>query len=145
MAGAAARIVLERFRWVGGHADVWRLFEDAEVFQAVVCGLVDPWRRREITKVCGIESRGFLLGGAVALSLGAGFVAVRKACFPGRRSPGLPGQVIGVGGTRFACNALLCILAIGCCWSMTGPRSAAKLWPPSSWSRTAARPSLDCR
>lgn len=49
MAGAAARIVLERFRWVGGHADVWRLFEDAEVFQAVVRGLVDPWRRREIS------------------------------------------------------------------------------------------------
>lgn len=87
MAAAAARIVLERFRWVGGHADVWRLFEDAEAFQAVVRGLVDPWRGREITKVCGIESRGFLLGGAVALSLGAGFVAVRKAdgLFPGEK------------------------------------------------------------
>jgi adenine phosphoribosyltransferase len=32
-----------------------------------------------VTKVAGIESRGFLLGGAVALALGAGFVAVRKA------------------------------------------------------------------
>jgi adenine phosphoribosyltransferase len=38
-----------------------------------------------VTKVCGIEARGFLLGGAVALRLGVGFAGVRKApaLFPG--------------------------------------------------------------
>ena len=73
------------FRWQGGHADVWRLFSDAETLSSVVAGLADPWRDRGVTKVCGIEARGFLLGGAVATRLGAGFVAVRKGdgLFPG--------------------------------------------------------------
>lgn len=75
----AARLVLDRFRWVQGHGDVWRLFDEAPVFAAVVDGLVTPWRDRGITKVCGIESRGFLLGGAAALALGVGFAPVRKA------------------------------------------------------------------
>lgn len=75
----AAQLVLDRFRWVHGHADVWRLFDDAPVFAAVVDGLVTPWRDRGITKVAGIESRGFLLGGAAALALDVGFAPVRKA------------------------------------------------------------------
>ncbi|MBA2455618.1 MAG: phosphoribosyltransferase [Nocardioidaceae bacterium] len=74
----AARLVLDHLRWVDGHADVWRLFLDAEALQAVVHELVVPWRRRGITKLCGIESRGFLLGGAAAVALGVGFIAVRK-------------------------------------------------------------------
>ena len=40
--------------------------------------MVEPWRNAGITHVLGIESRGFLLGGAVAVSLDAGFQAVRK-------------------------------------------------------------------
>lgn len=75
----AAKLVLDRFRWVHGHADVWRLFDEAPIFAAVVDGLVAPWRDRGITKVCGIESRGFLLGDAAALALGVGFAPVRKA------------------------------------------------------------------
>ncbi len=74
-----AQLVRDRFRWVDGHADVWRLFDDAEVFQAVVAGLVAPWRDMAITKVCGVESRGFLLGGAAALTLEVGFAAIRKS------------------------------------------------------------------
>jgi hypothetical protein len=34
--------VLARFRWEGGHADVWRLFSDPETFAAVIGGLTDP-------------------------------------------------------------------------------------------------------
>ena len=64
---------------------MWRLFSDPETFAAVIGGLTDPWRDRGVNKVCGIEARGFLLGGAVATQLGAGFVAVRKGdgLFPG--------------------------------------------------------------
>jgi len=83
----ATRLVQENFRWVDGHADVWRLFLDVEVLSAVVHELVAPWRDRGVTKVCGIESRGFLVGGAAAVALGAGFVAIRKAAglFPGAK------------------------------------------------------------
>lgn len=70
--------VLARFRWVRGHADVWRIFADAEAMATVTAALAEPWRTAGITKVCGIESRGFLLGGAVAVELHAGFVAIRK-------------------------------------------------------------------
>ena len=64
-----ARIV-ERLRFVNGHADNWRLFDDAELITAVVDALVEPFRDRAITKVAGIEARGFILGGASALRLG---------------------------------------------------------------------------
>ena len=70
--------MLERFRWVDGHADLWRVFADPAALSDVVLGLADPWRRRGVTHVVGIESRGFLLGGAVAVALEAGFVAIRK-------------------------------------------------------------------
>jgi adenine phosphoribosyltransferase len=74
----ARAVVLERFRWVDGHADVWPVFADAAAFALTVEALAWPWRDAGVTKVCGIESRGFVLGGAVAHELGAGFVAVRK-------------------------------------------------------------------
>jgi adenine phosphoribosyltransferase len=81
----ARDLVLERFRWIDGHADVWRIFRDPVTLAAVVRDLVEPFRGAGITAVCGIESRGFLLGGAAAVALNAGFVAVRKSegLFPG--------------------------------------------------------------
>ncbi|MCU1467115.1 MAG: phosphoribosyltransferase [Actinomycetia bacterium] len=81
----ARNAFLGRLGWHDGHADVWRVFNDADAFAAIVAGLAEPWRGRDVTKVCGIESRGFLLGGPVAIALGAGFVAMRKrdALFPG--------------------------------------------------------------
>jgi adenine phosphoribosyltransferase len=57
---------------------VWRVFTDASALAAVVEGLADPWRGAGVTHVLGIESRGFLLGSAVAVNLGVGFLAVRK-------------------------------------------------------------------
>ncbi|MGH8986277.1 MAG: phosphoribosyltransferase [Acidimicrobiia bacterium] len=79
--------VVRRFRWVDGHADVWRLFDDAPTLAAVVSALAEPWADAGITKVCGIEARGFVLAGGVALRLGAGFAAIRKApaLFPGEK------------------------------------------------------------
>ncbi|WP_449349651.1 phosphoribosyltransferase family protein [Streptomyces shaanxiensis] len=81
------KLVLERFRWIGGHADVWQIFRDPAALAAVVRGLADPFREDGVTAVCGIESRGFLLGAAVAIELGVGFVAVRKGegIFPGEK------------------------------------------------------------
>jgi adenine/guanine phosphoribosyltransferase-like PRPP-binding protein len=75
---AAREALLSKFTWRDGHADVWRVFADGPGLAAVVAGLAAPWQDAGITKVIGIESRGFLLGGAVALRLGVGFQAVRK-------------------------------------------------------------------
>jgi adenine phosphoribosyltransferase len=65
--------------WVDGHADVWRLFADCDLFGRCVLALVSPYRNDDITHVAAVESRGFVLGGAAATALGAGFVAIRKA------------------------------------------------------------------
>jgi adenine phosphoribosyltransferase len=77
--------ILDRLAWENGHADVWRVFDDGAVFSDIVVGLVEPWRAGEITKVCGIEGRGFIVGGAAAITLKVGFVAIRKqgSLFPG--------------------------------------------------------------
>ncbi len=79
--------ILARFRWVEGHANVWRLFSDGGLFPALICALAEPFRASSITKVVGIEARGFILGGAVASELNAGFVAIRKpgGLFPGEK------------------------------------------------------------
>lgn len=77
-ASSAAELTLKHFRWINGHADVWAVFRDAEALRALVAGLAEPVRAQGVTAVCGIESRGFLLGAAVAVELGVGFVPVRK-------------------------------------------------------------------
>ncbi len=79
--------LIARIPWVGGHADVWRAFSDEQFFPRLVAGLADPYRAEAITKVAGIEARGFILGAAVAVELGAGFVAIRKdaGLFPGEK------------------------------------------------------------
>ncbi|MDQ2835990.1 MAG: phosphoribosyltransferase [Actinomycetota bacterium] len=76
----AARIAfLRHFAWSAGHADLWPIFADGVALAAVVEGLAEPWQGSGVTHVAGIESRGFLLGGAVAVRLGVGFLAVRKS------------------------------------------------------------------
>jgi adenine phosphoribosyltransferase len=86
----ARAAVLEQFRWVEGHADVWRVFASPRAFALVVEALALPWQGFDVTTVCGIESRGFLLGGAVARELDAGFVAIRKpeGLLPGEKVHG---------------------------------------------------------
>ena len=64
---------------VDGHADLWRIFLDAELLGRTVRAMATPFESERITKVVAIEARGFLLGGAVAVQLGSGFAAVRKA------------------------------------------------------------------
>ena len=84
---ALASRLRDTIRSIGGHMDVWAVFEDAELFAAVVDALSDALEPLEPTKVVAVESRGFLLGGAVAAQLGVGFAAVRKAgaLFPGEK------------------------------------------------------------
>jgi adenine phosphoribosyltransferase len=77
--------IAARFAWVDGHADVWRLFSDPLLFGRIASALADPFRDAGVSVVCGIESRGFILGGAVARELDVGFAAIRKQAglFPG--------------------------------------------------------------
>jgi len=58
--------------------DITTLLGDARAFRRAVDELVQPWAGSKIDKVAGIEARGFILGGAVAVNLGAGFVPARK-------------------------------------------------------------------
>jgi adenine phosphoribosyltransferase len=58
--------------------DITTLFADARAFRQAVDELVQPFAGRKIDLVAGIEARGFILGGAVAHQLSAGFVPVRK-------------------------------------------------------------------
>lgn len=58
--------------------DITTLLGDPAAFATAVDALVAPYRDVPVAKVAGIEARGFILGGAVAHRLGAGFVPVRK-------------------------------------------------------------------
>jgi adenine phosphoribosyltransferase len=58
--------------------DITTLLGDARMFRGVVQRLVEPWRHARIDRVAGIEARGFILGGAIAHELSAGFVPIRK-------------------------------------------------------------------
>ena len=58
--------------------DITTLLGDAGAFRRAVDQLVAPWAGAKIDKVAGMEARGFILGGAVAHQLSAGFVPIRK-------------------------------------------------------------------
>jgi adenine phosphoribosyltransferase len=58
--------------------DITTLLGDARAFRRAVDELVQPWAGTKIDKVAGVEARGFILGGAVAHQLSAGFVPIRK-------------------------------------------------------------------
>ncbi len=67
--------------------DVTTLFKDPESFSEVVDRICNIYKDKGITKVAGIESRGFIAGAAAADRLGAGFVPIRK---PGK----LPAETV---------------------------------------------------
>ncbi|MET0430354.1 MAG: adenine phosphoribosyltransferase, partial [Microvirga sp.] len=58
--------------------DITTLLGDARAFRRAVDELVHPYAGGRIDKVVGIEARGFILGGAIAHQLSAGFVPIRK-------------------------------------------------------------------
>lgn len=67
--------------------DVTTLFKNAECLQELSNVMYDMYKDKGITKVVGIESRGFIMGPILATRLGAGFVPIRK---PGK----LPAETI---------------------------------------------------
>ena len=58
--------------------DITTLLGNARAFRRAVDELVHPWAGSKIDKIAGMEARGFILGGAVAHQLSAGFVPIRK-------------------------------------------------------------------
>ena len=69
--------------------DITTLLRDRTGFRQAIDCLVTPYRENVVDVVVGIESRGFILGAAVADRLGGGFVPVRK---PGK----LPAKTVRV-------------------------------------------------
>ncbi|MBX7096985.1 MAG: S-methyl-5'-thioadenosine phosphorylase [Myxococcaceae bacterium] len=61
-----------------GFRDVTTLLEDAKGLAKVIDALADRYRGQKLDAVVGVDARGFILGGALAIALGVGFVPVRK-------------------------------------------------------------------
>ncbi|MFH1795165.1 MAG: adenine phosphoribosyltransferase [Pseudomonadota bacterium] len=58
--------------------DITTLLGNARAFRRAVDELVHPYSGTGVSKIAGIEARGFILGGAMAHQLSAGFVPIRK-------------------------------------------------------------------
>jgi adenine phosphoribosyltransferase len=58
--------------------DITPLLADPALFGRVINAMAAPFRGQHVTKVIGVEARGFILGAPVALALNAGFVPARK-------------------------------------------------------------------
>ena len=58
--------------------DITTLLGSPRAFRRAVDELVQPWAGMKIDKVAGVEARGFIIGGAVAHQVSAGFVPIRK-------------------------------------------------------------------
>jgi adenine phosphoribosyltransferase len=58
--------------------DITTLLKDAEGFRTILDTLTAKYRDKQISKIVGIESRGFIVGAPLAYQLGTGFVPVRK-------------------------------------------------------------------
>jgi adenine phosphoribosyltransferase len=58
--------------------DVTTLFKDAQILRELTDGLYEMYKNKGITKVIGIESRGFIMGPLLAVRLNAGFIPIRK-------------------------------------------------------------------
>lgn len=92
--GAIAQALAEKIRDVPNFPregilfkDITTLLQDASAFRQAVDLMAQTYRDKSVALVVGVESRGFIFGGALAYLLNAGFVPVRKE---GK----LPGQKI---------------------------------------------------
>ena len=66
--------------------DITTLLKNGELFAQAVDQLYVPFREKEISKIVGIEARGFIFGSALAYKINLGFIPIRK---PGK----LPAEV----------------------------------------------------
>ena len=142
--------------------DITTLLGNPRAFRRAVDELVQPYGGCKIDKVAGIEARGFILGGAVAHQLSAGFVPIRKKgklphtvigedyarirqrprsrSTPTRSTPGdhvlLVDDLIATGGTAQAAVKLL--RARAPMWSAAPSSSTCRSWAaPPSCARSA--------
>jgi len=58
--------------------DVTTLFNNPDAFKSMIISFEKEWQHKEIQYIAGIDARGFIIGGALALDMGVGFVPVRK-------------------------------------------------------------------
>lgn len=58
--------------------DITTLLKDKKAFKEVINSLADKFKHKKVDTVVAVEARGFILGGALANKLNAGFVPVRK-------------------------------------------------------------------
>lgn len=89
--------LVARVQIIHGHADVLGAVADAGLLARAAAALAAPFADERVTKVAGLEARGFIFGAATALELGAGFVPVRK---PGGIHPGAKARVVSAPSWR---------------------------------------------
>ncbi len=58
--------------------DITTLLQNKDAFKAAINALAKKYRNKKIDYIVAVEARGFILGGALAKDLGAGFIPVRK-------------------------------------------------------------------
>ena len=58
--------------------DITTLLQDSGHFKKVIDDMTDPWKDKKIDAVLSIESRGFIMAGAIAYFLNAAFIPLRK-------------------------------------------------------------------
>lgn len=58
--------------------DITPLLADGRLFRRACEAMAEPFRNAGVTTVAAIESRGFILGGPIAASIGVGIVPIRK-------------------------------------------------------------------
>ena len=58
--------------------DITTLLQNAGHFKQVIDDMVKPWQNKKIDAVLSIESRGFIMAGAIAYHIGAAFIPLRK-------------------------------------------------------------------
>jgi len=58
--------------------DITTLLRDKQAFREAIRQMADHYRGKDVDVIVSSEARGFILGGALAYELGAGFVPIRK-------------------------------------------------------------------
>ena len=126
-----------------GFKDITPLLADPRALRAAVDGLAEYARPLNVDCVIAAEARGFLLGPALALELGAGFVLARK---PGK----LPYETVSAeylleyGSGSWSCTPTRSAPAGGCwCTTTCSPRAAPRRRCASS-SRASADEVVGC-
>jgi adenine phosphoribosyltransferase len=60
------------------YRDITTLLKDPDLFSELIDKMTDPWQNKSIDAVLSIESRGFIIAGAIAYKLNAAFIPLRK-------------------------------------------------------------------